>query len=179
MRFITNLIRLILVLSVYVCAQIHNLRFENYTDIIPARIVYCIYQDSQGFLWFGSAGEGLIRYDGINCKVYQQVRGYIRVICEQQTAHGRAMCLPRITHLACRNVPDGQSTVPHPNREELTVRRKRHAGHTTRLWQRGALFQCLGIPQFDLAILTTRGKQPAIGRKCQTLYEVPVASKQR
>lgn len=45
--------------------------FEQFTIAhgLPSNDVRCILQDSQGFLWFGTA-VGLARYDGYQFKVY-------------------------------------------------------------------------------------------------------------
>ena len=49
-----------------------NLQFEHLTleDGLSASSVYCILQDSQGFLWFGTA-DGLNSYDGKKFTVYK------------------------------------------------------------------------------------------------------------
>src|SRR5689334_16959673 len=36
--------------------------------------VTCIYQDHQGFMWFGTY-DGLNRYDGYNFKIYRNIIG--------------------------------------------------------------------------------------------------------
>ncbi len=53
-------------------AQIHHLRFQSYNtkDGLSQTHVLCIYQDSKGYLWFGTY-NGLNRFDGKNFKVYQ------------------------------------------------------------------------------------------------------------
>ena len=47
-------------------------RFENIgvNDGLSQSSVYSIYQDKQGFMWFGTA-DGLNRYDGQNIRVYK------------------------------------------------------------------------------------------------------------
>ncbi|MBD8897723.1 hybrid sensor histidine kinase/response regulator [Rhodanobacter sp. DHG33] len=47
-------------------------QFRHYgqADGIPSGAVYAIAQDHDGILWFGSA-EGLVRYDGVNFKVFR------------------------------------------------------------------------------------------------------------
>lgn len=49
-----------------------RIRFEHLSDKngLPSNAVTSIYQDSIGFLWFGTYG-GLVRYDGNHFKVYQ------------------------------------------------------------------------------------------------------------
>ncbi|MBS1519184.1 MAG: hypothetical protein JSS91_13950 [Bacteroidetes bacterium] len=41
---------------------------------IPVNLVYCMYQDSRGFIWFGTM-FGLVRYDGLNYKTYRHDPG--------------------------------------------------------------------------------------------------------
>jgi len=69
----------------------NDLRFEGSSLSITSGNTWCIYQDSQGFLWFGTDGEGLIKYDGMNCTVYHQVKGQLRDICEQKLPEGRVL----------------------------------------------------------------------------------------
>jgi len=53
-------------------AQQHNIRFHRISieDGLSQSDVYCIFQDSRGFMWFGTQ-DGLNRYDGYNFKVYK------------------------------------------------------------------------------------------------------------
>lgn len=59
-------------LTVPLFAQAQDLKFTNITieDGLSHSKVNCIYQDSQGFLWFGT-NEGLNKYDGYRFTVYQ------------------------------------------------------------------------------------------------------------
>ncbi len=47
--------------------------FKNFdSDMgLPQNFVYCLAQDSKGYLWIGT-GEGLVRYDGLNFITYTQ-----------------------------------------------------------------------------------------------------------
>ncbi len=53
-------------ISFHASAQFSNIRFKHLTtaDGLSDKALFCIFQDSKGFLWFGSK-EGLSRYDGI------------------------------------------------------------------------------------------------------------------
>jgi len=53
-------------------AQQNNIRFKRITinEGLSLSSVYCIYQDSKGFMWFGTE-DGLNRYDGKNFKIYR------------------------------------------------------------------------------------------------------------
>lgn len=53
-------------------AQSYGSSFENITskDGVTDRIINCIIQDVQGFIWIGSA-DGLTRYDGYTCVAYR------------------------------------------------------------------------------------------------------------
>lgn len=53
-------------------AQHSELSFDHLTieDGLSENSVICIFQDSRGFLWFGS-GDGLNRYDGYQFKIYK------------------------------------------------------------------------------------------------------------
>lgn len=60
------------ILSYKLLAQSQDLKFTNITieDGLSHSKVNCIYQDRQGFLWFGT-NEGLNKYDGYNFTVFQ------------------------------------------------------------------------------------------------------------
>jgi ligand-binding sensor domain-containing protein/serine phosphatase RsbU (regulator of sigma subunit) len=56
-------------------AQQYN--FENFTleNGLPQATIYCIFQDSRGYLWLGTEGSGACRFDGKNFKVINQATG--------------------------------------------------------------------------------------------------------
>lgn len=69
--------RLLFVLILVNCnfllsAQIENLRYSQLTQFggLPDNQVTSIFQDSKGFMWFGTNSRGLCRYDGYNFKVF-------------------------------------------------------------------------------------------------------------
>src|SRR5262245_491950 len=41
----------------------------NVSDGLPSALVYCVTQDSKGFMWFGT-DKGLARFDGTRFKVF-------------------------------------------------------------------------------------------------------------
>ncbi len=67
------------ILSFFLCtgisellsAQFSNIRFKHLTTVndLPDIYVTCIFQDSRGFLWFGTR-EGLARFDGVQMIKY-------------------------------------------------------------------------------------------------------------
>ncbi|MBD3342359.1 MAG: hypothetical protein GF353_24880 [Candidatus Lokiarchaeota archaeon] len=69
----SNLILLyILIIPIKICfGEIINLSLKNLTvdDGLSQNWVRCIYQDSRGYLWFGTQG-GLNRYDGYSFKIF-------------------------------------------------------------------------------------------------------------
>jgi len=54
------------------CAQTKQIRFKRLTidDGLSLSSVYCIHQDSKGFMWFGTE-DGLNRYDGKNFRIFR------------------------------------------------------------------------------------------------------------
>ena len=56
-----------------ILAQNPNPRFKHLTvnDGLSQSWVRCIYQDSYGFIWFGTGGNGLDKYDGYNFTLYR------------------------------------------------------------------------------------------------------------
>jgi len=76
----TSIIRfvalLFVILQISLFAQPQNLKFQrlDVKDGLSNRDVNCIFQDSRGFLWFGTA-TGLNRYDGYEFKQYYAFPG--------------------------------------------------------------------------------------------------------
>ena len=60
------------ILSILVSAQYPNITFQHLSvqDGLSRSYVKSIYQDSDGFLWFGTE-DGLNKYDGYSFKVYK------------------------------------------------------------------------------------------------------------
>ncbi|PQJ73346.1 hybrid sensor histidine kinase/response regulator [Polaribacter butkevichii] len=73
--------------------QISNFKFVEIKEGITKRAVTAIKQDKEGFLWFGTNGAGLYRYDGITYKLYEYHwdnynsinSGFINAIFEDST----------------------------------------------------------------------------------------------
>ena len=59
--------------SLLIFAQNSQVQFTNYTidDGLSLSSVYCILEDKQGFMWFGTE-DGLNRFDGINFEIFRQ-----------------------------------------------------------------------------------------------------------
>ncbi len=68
----TFIVFFLLFLQINIFAQGNNIRFENLTseDGLSQNSVIKIFQDSKGFLWFGTF-DGLNRYDGYKFQVYK------------------------------------------------------------------------------------------------------------
>jgi len=69
----TFIVPMLLVLAgTYLYSQSPDIQFEHLTikEGLSHNTVYCIAQDHQGFMWFGTK-DGLNRYDGRNFKIFQ------------------------------------------------------------------------------------------------------------
>jgi len=51
--------------------------FENFTleNGLPQANIYCIFQDSRGYLWLGTEGSGACRFDGKNFVIFNRKKG--------------------------------------------------------------------------------------------------------
>ncbi len=89
-RLISSLI-LILFIQFDLASQIKDIAFKHITikDGLPNSNIQCIFQDSKGFMWFGSE-DGLIKYDGCTFQLFKNIitdstsisANYIRAIVE-------------------------------------------------------------------------------------------------
>lgn len=70
---------LLLILLTGASAQGQQYNFRNYTvrDGVAQSQVYSLHQDSRGYLWFGTRGGGITRFDGLNFKTYTEKDGLI------------------------------------------------------------------------------------------------------
>jgi ligand-binding sensor domain-containing protein len=68
------LVSLLFLTSADIVETGNNIRFQRITiaEGLSLSSVYCIFQDSKGFMWFGTE-DGLNKYDGKNFKVYRPV----------------------------------------------------------------------------------------------------------
>jgi ligand-binding sensor domain-containing protein len=79
---------LILFVQSSVFAQRYN--FVNYSvdEGLPQSQIYSIYEDTRGYLWFGTFGGGLSRFDGINFVNYNEEQGlacsFVRCIVQAE-----------------------------------------------------------------------------------------------
>ncbi|HBS87361.1 MAG: hypothetical protein A2W91_14020 [Bacteroidetes bacterium GWF2_38_335] len=76
------MIKLIIPLVVFVCGLIFSLsaqkyNFRNYsvTEGLSQSQIFTMCEDHQGYLWFGSQGGGLIRFDGYKFTIYSEEDG--------------------------------------------------------------------------------------------------------
>ncbi len=69
-------ILLVCFLQMVVYAQENAIKFTRYTaaDGLSQNYVVCAFQDSRGFMWFGTQ-DGLNRFDGYHFKVYKHIPG--------------------------------------------------------------------------------------------------------
>ena len=58
-----------------VTAQVYNFRSYSLEDGLSQSEVNCIFEDSRGYMWMGTAGGGLDCFDGVNFKAYTEEDG--------------------------------------------------------------------------------------------------------
>jgi len=71
------LLSIIFILFWYVntTAQTYNFKNFNVADGLPQSQVNCVIQDYRGYLWIGTAGGGICKFDGINFITYTEKDG--------------------------------------------------------------------------------------------------------
>src|SRR4051812_31842562 len=57
-------------------SQRNNFQTYSLEQGLPQATIYCIIQDNRGYLWLGTDGGGLCRFDGINFKTYGKKEGF-------------------------------------------------------------------------------------------------------
>ncbi len=67
---------LILIFPYSSSAQRNNFQSYSLEQGLPQATIYCIIQDNRGYLWLGTDGGGLCRFDGINFKTYGKKEGF-------------------------------------------------------------------------------------------------------
>src|SRR6201993_1517710 len=63
-------------LSFSLVAQRNNFQVYSIEQGLPQATIYCIAQDNNGYLWLGTEGGGLCRFDGINFKTFSKKEGF-------------------------------------------------------------------------------------------------------
>ena len=59
-----------------VFSQRNNFQTYSIEQGLPQATIYCIIQDNRGYLWLGTDGGGLCRFDGIHFKTYGKKEGF-------------------------------------------------------------------------------------------------------
>jgi ligand-binding sensor domain-containing protein len=72
MANVCKIIFLLLFSSVLLTAQNHDVKFDHLTveEGLSISVVYCILQDSRGFMWFGTQ-DGLNKFDGYRFTIFR------------------------------------------------------------------------------------------------------------
>jgi len=60
---------------VWANAQLYNFETYSVNEGLPQSQVNTIYEDSRGYLWFGTAGGGVCQFDGINFTQFDEKQG--------------------------------------------------------------------------------------------------------
>ncbi|MBA3971713.1 MAG: hypothetical protein H0X46_06130, partial [Bacteroidetes bacterium] len=65
----------VMLFAVSAKAQLFNFRNYSLDDGLSQSEINCIYEDSRGYLWIGTSGGGLCRFDGKIFKTYEEKDG--------------------------------------------------------------------------------------------------------
>ena len=66
---------LVVLFNSYSYCQVYDFQVINQEDGLPSSSVNVIFQDSRNYLWIGTEGAGLVRYDGLNYVVLDERSG--------------------------------------------------------------------------------------------------------
>lgn len=72
---ISILFSLFFLTSLYGFSQNYNFKEYNVENGLAQSTVNCIYQDSRGYLWIGTAGDGVCKFDGLNFENFGEKDG--------------------------------------------------------------------------------------------------------
>ncbi|GAB4488024.1 MAG: hypothetical protein OHK0019_03800 [Saprospiraceae bacterium] len=65
-----RLLLLLLLLTATATAQQYDLRRYSLTEGLPQSQVFAAMQDSRGYMWFGTQGGGVCRFDGLDFQTF-------------------------------------------------------------------------------------------------------------
>ncbi len=68
---------LLSVVCLQVSAQVYDFQCINQDDGLPSSSINVVFQDSRNYLWIGTDGGGLVKYDGINYETYDRASGLL------------------------------------------------------------------------------------------------------
>jgi ligand-binding sensor domain-containing protein len=111
-------------LSLPLFSQAQQLNFKNYSveDGVAQSQVYSLCEDSRGFLWIGTRGGGITRYDGLNFKTYTTHDGlssnYISCILEDSS---HLICIGTNNGLSLYDGAHFKSYFPEPGNSSVHV----------------------------------------------------------
>lgn len=66
----------VIIINPDVFGQVYDFQSINQNDGLPSSTINVLFQDSRNYLWIGTEGGGLVRYDGISYSVYGQSEGF-------------------------------------------------------------------------------------------------------
>ncbi len=112
--FVTLLMLLALHASIRAQVAYHNF---NSNDGLPSNEVYCVSQDREGFLWFGT-DHGIVRYNGYNFKTYTTADGLTdNTILDIKGDEDNQIWAITLSGGMCYF--DGRKFMPHPNNDTI------------------------------------------------------------
>lgn len=62
-------------ITIHVSGQIYDFRRIDQEDGLPSANINVVFQDSRDYLWIGTEGGGLVKYDGINYEIFDRSKG--------------------------------------------------------------------------------------------------------
>lgn len=61
--------------TIHISGQIYDFRRIDQEDGLPSANINAVFQDSRDYLWIGTDGGGLVKYDGVNYEIFDRNKG--------------------------------------------------------------------------------------------------------
>ncbi|MEO8516717.1 MAG: PAS domain S-box protein [Flavobacterium sp.] len=68
---------LLVIINSKLSAQVYDFQRINQEDGLPSSSINAVFQDSRDYIWIGTEGGGLVKYDGLNYEILDRSKGLL------------------------------------------------------------------------------------------------------